>query len=104
MSGSARDAVLVTGASSSTGATFADRLAPWGCDLVQVPRNKDRLETNASPLARLESRQLHDGGIGLFADNVGALVPGGFGEPGKCTLPSVFARELKHPMPWRIEQ
>ena len=104
MSRSACDAVLATGASPGTGATFADRLARRGHDWVQVPRNKDRLETNASRLARLESRQLRDGSIGLFADNAGALVLGGFTEPGKSILPPVFARERKQPMPWRIQQ
>ena len=104
MSRSARDAVLATGASCSTGATFADRLAPCGYDLVQVPRNKDRLETHASRIARLESRQLRDGSIGLFADNAGAPVPGDFADPGKNTLRPVFARERKQPILWRIQQ
>ena len=104
MSNSARDAVLGTGAASGAGATFADRLARRGYDRVQVPRNKDRLETNASRLARLELRQLRDGSIGLFTNNAGALVPGGFAKPGKSTLPPVFARERKQPIPWRIQQ
>ena len=72
VSNSARDAVLATGRSSGGGTIFADRLASRGCDLVEGPRNKDRLETNASRLARLESRQLRDGSIGLFVDNAGA--------------------------------
>jgi short-subunit dehydrogenase len=125
VSNSAHDAVLATGASSSTGATFADRLAPCGYDLVQVPRNKDQLETNASRLrskvgvaleivrdgltvaegpARLESRQLRDGSTGLFVDNAGAPVPGDFVDPGKNTLRPVFARERKQPILWRIRQ
>ena len=104
MSNSARDGVLATGASPGTGATFADRLAPCGYDLVQVPRNKDQLETNASRIARLESRQLRDGSISLFTDNAGALIPGGFAEPGKSTLPPVFALERKQPILWRIRQ
>ena len=54
VSNSARDAVLATGRSSGGGTIFADRLASRGCDLVEGPRNKDRLETNASRLARLE--------------------------------------------------
>jgi uncharacterized protein len=104
VSNSARDAVLATGASPGTGATFADRLARRGHDWVQVARNKDRLETNASRLARLESRQLQDGSISLFTDNAGALIPGGFAEPGTSTLPPVFARDRKQPIPWRIQQ
>ena len=104
MSNSAHDAVLATGASPGTGATFADRLARRGHDWVQVPRNKDRLEMNASRLARLESRQLRDGSIGLFADNAGAPVPDDFADPGKNTLRPVFARERKQPIPWRLQQ
>ena len=125
MSKSARDAVLATGGSSGAGATFANRLAGRRYDLVEVPRHKDRLETNASRLrskagvalevvrdgltvteglAGLQTRQPRDGTIGLFADNAGALVSGGFAEPGRSTPRRVFARERKQPMPWRIQQ
>jgi uncharacterized protein len=123
VSSSALSPVLAIGASSGAGATFVDRHARRGYDRVQVPRNKDRIETNASRphskaavalevvrdgltvtegLARLESWQFQDGSIGLFADNAGALVPGGFRDPGKSALPRVFARERKQLMPWRI--
>ena len=123
MSNSAHDAVLAAGASSSTGATFADRLALCGYDLVQVPRYKDQLETNASRLrgkagvaleivrdgltvaegpARLESRQLRGESTGLFTDSAGAPVPGRFVDLGKNTLRPVFARERKQPILWRI--
>ncbi len=104
MSNSACDAVLGAGASSGAGATFADRLARRGYDRFQAPRNKDRLETNASRLVRLESRRLHHGSIGLFVNNVGAPAPGGSADPGKNTLPPVFAHVRKQPMPWRIQQ
>ena len=104
MSNSARDAVLATGASPGTGSTFADRLARRGHDWVQVPRNKDRLEMNASRLARLETRQLRDGSIGLFADNAGAPIPGDFADHGKNTPRPVFALERKQPILWRIRQ
>ena len=119
MSRFARDAVL------ATGATFANRVAPCGYELVEVPRNKDRIENNASRLrskagvppkvarngltvtevlARLDPREPWDGSIGRFTDNAGALVPGGFAEPGKSNRPPVFARERKKPIPWRIRQ
>src|SRR5271170_5711009 len=52
VSNSARGAVLGTGASSGVGATFADRLARRGNDRLQVQRNRDRLEANASRLRR----------------------------------------------------
>jgi uncharacterized protein len=107
VSNSARDTVLGTGASSGVGATFADRLARPGYDRVQVQRNKDRHDTNASRLrskagvppevvrngltvteglARLYPRQPWDGSIGLFTDNASTLVSGGFAEPGKSAL------------------
>ena len=81
MSRFARDAVL------ATGATFANRLAPCGYELVQVPRNKDQLETQR-----------------LTARSIGITAALGFAEPGKSTLPPVFARECKQPIPWRIQQ
>lgn len=93
---------LVTGVSSGIGATYADRLARRGYDLVLVARDKDRMDaiaarlrnesgihievlpadlTKQEDLAHVEARLRQDKRIRLLVNNAGAAAPGGFADP-----------------------
>jgi short-subunit dehydrogenase len=94
-------AVLITGASTGIGATYADRFARRGHDLVLVARDEMRLRevasrleretsaridivkadlTSPADLARVETRLREDEKIGILVNNAGAAAPGGFAE------------------------
>ncbi|GLH80198.1 SDR family oxidoreductase [Bradyrhizobium sp. SSBR45G] len=91
--------VLITGASSGIGATYADRFARRGHDLVLVARDKARMETlaarlraetgvaidvlqadltNPAELAMVETRLRDDRRIGVLVNNAGAALGGTF--------------------------
>lgn len=90
---------LITGASTGIGATYAERLAQRGHDLVLVARDKARLDalaqrlrsehniavevlqadlTNQSDLTAVETRLRDDAGIAVLINNAGMAQSGGF--------------------------
>ncbi|KAK0340251.1 hypothetical protein LTR94_031318, partial [Friedmanniomyces endolithicus] len=90
---------LVTGASSGIGATYADRLARRGHDIVLVARDAPKMEALAGRLraefgvsidilradlaeeadiAAVEARLRDDAGIGLLVNNAGISKAGRF--------------------------
>jgi len=94
-------AVLITGASTGIGATYAERFARRGHDLVLVARDQDRMEalaarlraesgvqidilkadlTNGDDLGRVEARLREDEKIGILVNNAGAAAHGGFAD------------------------
>lgn len=98
---STKPTVFVTGASSGIGATYADRFARRGHDLVLLARDKGRMDELADRLRRetgvtidvlqtdltvpdqlrtVEARLREDDCIGILVNNAGANVGGGFAD------------------------
>lgn len=91
--------VLITGASSGIGATYADRFARRGHDLVLAARDKERMDalaarlrdetgvlidvlqadlTRPEDLEAVATRLRGDSRIGVLVNNAGASLAGGF--------------------------
>lgn len=104
--------VLITGASSGIGATYAERFARRGHDLVLVARDKARLETLAahvrqeygvavdvlqadltqsSDLEVVEARLRDDSSIGILINNAGIAQSGVFLEQTAQSLTTIIA-------------
>lgn len=107
-----RPSVLITGASSGIGATYAERFARRGHDLVLVARDKARLDTLAarlrqendvavdvlqadltksSDLLTVEARLRDDTRIGILINNAGVAQSGSFIEQTPDTVERLIA-------------
>ena len=96
-----KSSVLITGASTGIGATYADRFAKRGHDLVLVARDLTRMETladrlrkqagvqvdilradltDAQDLSLVEARLRDDHRIAILVNNAGTAIAGGFVE------------------------
>lgn len=104
--------VLITGASSGIGATYAERFARRGHDLVVVARDKARLEalaarlraecsivvdvlpadlTKSADLSTVEARLRDDARIGILINNAGVPQPKSFLEQTAESIDSLIA-------------
>ena len=114
-----KPAVLITGASSGIGATYADRFARRGHDLVLVARDAARMErlatrlrdafgvtieilsadlTKADELAAVEARLRDDRRIGVLVNNAGAAIGGSFIEQATDDVARLVALNTTAPL------
>lgn len=108
----ARPSVLITGASTGIGATYAERFARRGHDLVLVARDVARMEalanrlrldngvavdilradlTQPADLATVETRLREDARIGILVNNAGTAIGGSFIEQGTDAMAKLVA-------------
>jgi short-subunit dehydrogenase len=113
---------LVTGASSGIGATYADRLAQRGHDLVLVARDVARLGqvaerirgttgrrvdivpadlTQHTDLERVAARLREDANIGLLVNNAGVAPHGGFLDHSTDDIARAASSTLPRSSAWR---
>ena len=104
--------VFITGASSGIGATYAERFARRGHDLLLAARDQARLNalaarlqqdyavavevmpadlTQAADLAALEARLRDDSRIGIVINNAGMAQSGGFVQQSAAAIEQLLA-------------
>lgn len=109
---SINETVLITGASTGIGATYAERFAQRGHNLVLVARDKNRLDalssrlsekygvaidviqadlTQITDLATVEARLRDDASIGILVNNAGAAQSGSFIEQSTDSVTNLVA-------------